>query len=393
MSLRFPQLLTQVEGLGESAARRAAEAARKLPVAMRSIDEAQRIGRDELTNRIRRAGERWRGAHPTDEPVNMVFGLPPHPARLNVIGADGSQIHPDRHAPALYFLINIGSILIEQGTGSAPLTASEAAVFYDDADLYGDSGDLASPAWINGKRDVAEMETLARLAESCTGAPTLTLLDNGLLLWLALQAGDQHRKAVDRLLAEYLRHLTRLRASAAAVAGLVDRPRSADVLALLALVLAPEPDPESSPAINPYRGLTDRALFAERLEPGERSARFVDSSPVNRDFETVGHQIQFFYLNTGGAHNIARVEIPGWVAEDPKRLEWVHAGIIEQSKTTGGFPYPLVRAHELAVVTAADRQAFEAMIEQALIRRGLRPRISQKAQTKRWTGARRRHRV
>src|SRR3990172_1851818 len=207
MSLRFPQLLTQIEGLGESAARRAAEAARKLPVALRSIDEAQRIGRDELTNRIRRAGERWRGAHPTDEPVNVVFGLPPHPSRLNVIGADGSQILPDRHAPALYFLINIGSILIEQGTGSAPRTASEAGVFYDDADLYGDSGDLASPAWINGKRDVAEMETLARLAESCSGAPTLALLDNGLLLWLALQAGDQHRKARYPFLAPYLQHL------------------------------------------------------------------------------------------------------------------------------------------------------------------------------------------
>src|SRR3990172_1851819 len=80
------------------------------------------------------------------------------------------------------------------------------------------------------------------------------------------------------------------RGGGVAVAGWGDRPRSADVLALLALVLAPEPDPESSPAISPYRGLTDRALFAERLEPGQRSARFVDSSPVNRDFETVGHQ-------------------------------------------------------------------------------------------------------
>jgi hypothetical protein len=134
-------------------------------------------------------------------------------------------------------------------------------------------------------------------------------------------------------------------------------------------------------------------LFADRLKPGQRSARFVDSSPVNRDFKTAGHQVQFFYLNTGAPETVARVEIPEWVAEDPAKMDWVHAGIIEQCKTTGGFPYPLVRAHELAIVTAADRQAFESMLEGALIRRGLRPRRSQKAQTKRWTGPRRRHRV
>jgi len=393
MSLRFPQLLSQVESLGEIAARRAADAARKLPFAMQAIDEAKRIGAAELSDRIRRAGDRWRGAHLSEEAVDQVFDLPPHPAHLNVIGADGSQIHPDRHAAALYFLINVGSILIEQGTGKPPSPASEAAVFYDDDDLYGDTGELASAAWINAKRDVAEMEALARLAEDCLGQPTICLLDNGLLLWLALQAGDQHRKSVDRLLAEYLRQMSRIRTSGAAVAGFVDRPRSADVLGLLALVLTPRDEAAATDGSHPYRGLTDRALFADRLEPGQRSARFVDSSPVNRDFETAGHQIQFFYLNTGGAERIARVEIPGWVAEDPMKMDWVHAGIIEQCKTTGGFPYPLVRAHELAVVTGADRRAFETMIEGALIRRGLRPRLSQKAQTKRWTGSRRRHRL
>lgn len=393
MGLRFPQLLTQVEGLSENAARRAAESARKLPVAERAIQEARRLGRDELEARIRRAGDRWRGAHLSDESVDQIFDVPPHPERLNIIGADGSQIHPDRHASALYFLINIGSIVVEQGTGAPPSTASEASVFYEDGDLYDETGELASPAWINGKRDVAEMATLARLAADGMGKPALCLLDNGLLLWLALQAGDQHRKSVDRLLAEYLDHLGRIRNSGAAVAGFVDRPRSADVLALLALVLSPEGVDGATEAGNPYRGLTDRALFARRLRPGQRSARFVDSSPVNRDFKTVGHQIQFFYLHTGAPEAIARVEIPEWVAKDPAKMESVHAGILEQCGTTGGFPYPLVRAHELAVVTAADRAAFEGMVEGALLRQGIRPRRSQKAQTKRWTGSRRRHRV
>lgn len=393
MSLRFPQLLTQVESLSEAAARRSAEAARMLPFAVQALDKAANTGSEELETLIRRAGDRWRGAHPSDEPVDGVHDPPTHPPRLDVIGADGSQIHPDRHAAALYYLINIGSILVEQGTGNPPATASEAEVFFEDDELYDEAGELATPGWINGKRDVAEMGTLARLAEENGGQPALCLLDNGLLLWLALQAGEQHRTAIDRLLMDYLRHMKRILDSGAALAGFVDRPGHSDVLRLLALVLPPEMDPGSKIAGNPYRGLTDRALFAGRLGPGQRSARFVDGDPINREFKTAGHQVQFFYLNTGALGAIARVEIPEWVARDPVKMDWVHAGIIEQCRTTGGFPYPLVRAHELAVVTGADRLAFESMVEGALMRRGLRPRRSQKSQTKRWTGARRRHRV
>jgi hypothetical protein len=49
-----------------------------------------------------------------------------------------------------------------------------------------------------------------------------------------------------------------------------------------------------------------------------------------------------------------------------------------------------MRAHELAVVTQAERRAFEQMIVGALVRRRLSPSISQKAQGKAWTGAGRR---
>jgi hypothetical protein len=70
----------------------------------------------------------------------------------------------------------------------------------------------------------------------------------------------------------------------------------------------------------------------------------------------------------------------------------VHAGVLEQCRTTG-IPYPLVRAHELAVVAQADRAALEQLLQAAMLRVGLQTRISQKAQTKRWTAQRRRHRL
>jgi hypothetical protein len=394
MALDFPQVVPQVEEMSQAAALRAAELEAKIPGLLEALAQASQIPPDELRAKILRAGDRWPGALPTGESIDDIYPLPPHPERLTILGADGSQIYPDRHATALYYLINIGSIRIDHGSGEPPQVASRPRVMYDEADLYGENEGLISSALIDGQRDVAEIGELARLAADPSVGPTLALLDNGLLLWLALQSREQSRGEISRLLSEYLENLGRLKQAGAAVAGFVDRPRSANVIALLHLARLPADQIDSDTLrANPLRGLTDRALFARRLRPGERSARFVNASPVNNQFETAGHSIEFFYLNCGPRGQIARVEIPRWVGEDPRLMDIVHAGIIEQCRTPEGFPYVLVRAHELAVVTQDDRRALDQMLSEALLQRGLMPSLSQKAVTKQWTGARRRHKL
>jgi NurA-like 5'-3' nuclease len=139
-------------------------------------------------------------------------------------------------------------------------------------------------------------------------------------------------------------------------------------------------------------GLTDRLLFGRHLEAHERSARFRHPAKINDEFAARGHEIQFFYLHTGAQDGVARVEVPLWVADDAARMTMVHAGIVEQCRLTG-VPYPLVRAHELALVGQDDRRALDRLVQAALIRHGISGLASQKAQTKRWTGRRRRHRL
>ena len=131
-------------------------------------------------------------------------------------------------------------------------------------------------------------------------------------------------------------------------------------------------------------------MLFDFLQPGERSALFVNASPANLDhYKPRGHTIYLFYLNAGrpGKDALLRVEVPEWVAQDPAQLDLVHAAIVEQCKVSDGFPYVLMRAHELAVVTMGERREFDQMVTGALIRRGLSPTISQKAQGKAWTGA------
>jgi hypothetical protein len=86
------------------------------------------------------------------------------PEHATLVAVDGSQIYPDRHGSALYYLINIGSIVFRQGSGQAPEAASRPEVFFEDADLYEEDGGQVPSVKIDAERDLRELGELARLA-------------------------------------------------------------------------------------------------------------------------------------------------------------------------------------------------------------------------------------
>jgi hypothetical protein len=393
MSLDLAQLVGQVAELGAETAQHLADRLRLLPVAQAALEACSQIPPDELRARVERAGSRWRGAAPTEEPILATYPAPPLPARLTVIGADGSQIHPDRHAAAAYYLVNVGSLTLTHGSDEIPRVHSCPTLGFRDQDLLNEHLDVVESEIINARRDVAEMTELAEQAEASTADPAIALLDNGLLLWVALQEQDRRRREVEALLASYLAAMKRVQAAGAALGGFVDRPRGANLLSLAHLAsLSDEEVGRASQQVSPFRRLSDREALAPRLPAGHRSARFQITSPLNSDFKGEGQEIQFFYLNTGYEDQIGRVEVPRWVGDDPGLLNRLHAGLLEECRITG-IPYVLVRAHELAVVGQDDRRALDLLIQGALVQQGLVPEISQKAQTKRWTSTKRRHHV
>lgn len=392
MTLDLPELLPQIQQAGADMAQQLQASAARLPKAIQALSACGSLDHDSLSAKLAKAGDRWPGAVPTTADLTSTTSSPPPPTTFNVLGADGSQILPDRHSPVLYYLINIGSLLVTVGAGEAPVASTQTRLRFHEDDLYLASGSLIGPEIIHAQRDVQELAELARLAETCRETRTLALVDNGLLLWLALQVQDQPRQIVDELTKAYLGQLSALKAAGAAVAGVIDRPRHANVLALLHLIDLPmEAVTEEALKANPYHRLTDRALFASVLKGGERSPTFIYASPVNRAFRAAGHEIAFFYLRPPGSDDVLRVEIPAWVAETPDLMDLVHAGIIEQGQTTGGFPYVLARAHEIARVGPAERQLVDERLGNTLLAHGVHTRRSQKATTKRWLGGRKRH--
>ena len=393
MSLDLAKLLSQVDQLGAETVQRQAERAASLPKAQAGLRQAAALDPSEIHLRIERAGDRWRGAAPGTEAWQTSFPPPALPARWHALGADGSQVYPDRHACAQFSLVNVGSLDLIHGTGEAPVARTRPRLLFRQDELITAQGDPIDTGLVNGMRDVAEMTELADLAEGSPAEPALALLDNGLLLWLALQEFERRSPEVEALLTHYLGELDRLRRSAAALAGLIDRPRGTNLLRLVELCMLPLAQVNAETARQRiFPSLVDRDLLQALLPPGHRSALFRVISPLNAVFGSHGHEIRFFYLNTGFENQIARIEVPAWVAADPDRLGLVHAGILEECRLTG-IPYVLVRAHELAVVTLHDRSALDALIANALLRHGIDPRISQKSTTKRWTAVRRRHRL
>lgn len=373
MTLELNRLTEAVEQMAEAMARREEGFAARLARARQWLEEFAHAGQD-----LRKSAETAGTAIPTDEPLNSVVPAPQAPPRFTAIGADGSTIPPDRHGTALYYLINIGSLVFRHGSGETPVAASEPHLAYRDEELY-EGTMLISGALLDLRRDQAEIKHLARLVDMEPDGPTLALVDGTLLLW-ALEQWPRSQQ--EREVQEYLAALGRIRRKGAAVAGFVSRPRHTEASRLLLLAGAEMGEEAARAAEEERVPVPDQAIFSH-LPAGCRSALFSSPSRINRDhYAPAGHEILFFYLNVakeGEEAIVARVEVPRWVKETPELLNLVHAGIVAQSRIVGGYPYVLARADELAYISAAERQRLDEMVQTEMLRAGLRPALSPKA--------------
>jgi hypothetical protein len=402
VGLELNKVTLQVETMGQTLARLRQQEASHLERARSALERHAQVT-DELRRKIRLARDAdasWRGAVPLGEHLDGRRMCPPDASAATLIAVDGSQIYPDRHGIAPYYLLNVGGIVLRQGSGETPLTVSQPSLFFSEEELYDEKGRLRNVEHVNRQRDRGEIETLAGLVEAerwgpieAPSRPILALLDGPLLFWAPLQAGDPAGREETRLqLEHFIRQLARMREAHAAPIGYVDRPGSANVVRTLELADLPE-DQVSRQSVRTrhYGLLADRMLFAD-LRPGERSALFASTGPLNDDYAGAGHRIAFFYANMArreGEANaiIARLDLPEWAAQDAEALDQVVAALYADCALTG-TPYVLVRAHELAVVTGVERAEFESMLEQQLIRDGLAPQLSAKAAGKQLTGSR-----
>lgn len=313
-----------------------------------------------------------RSAKPTDEPLTATYPLPKAPAQATLIAADGSQINPSRHEAVNYFLVNIGAIEMLTGSGQAPSQRTDSRLHFAE---YSPSGSVTEDQ-VSMQRDKGERVVLAELAAAAKAQPVITLTDGPLELWGGRSRDPEEQASYLKNLAEYLKALTDLHATGAATAGYVDKPRADLVVRALEVAATPQDQLGEIRKQRPLRGVTDNDLFVGLLQPGERSAMFALQTQLSERYAGP-LALHFFYLNVGTAKNpwLARVEIPAWVAQDAKQLNMLHAVLIEQCGMLGVFSYPYVlhRAHEIAIVSRAEKDQLTQMLLSELQANGLTP--------------------
>jgi hypothetical protein len=319
----------------------------------------------------------FHAAIPTQEPLDAEHPLPAVPERFTFIAADGTEIQPDSHELAYYYLINVGCLVYRHGSGQTPEAYSQPTIGYAEDDIY-DRGQLVAGNLLDIKRDLAEITTLA---ERCVAEPpdatTVAVVDGTLIMWTLADASPDYQREKAQV---YIQQLDHIRDSGAVVASFISRPQRSEVTRLLYLASENGDVERARNSDHRMKRLPDYAVF-ETLAPGARSALFVSPSPINHAYYASAHTIHFFYLNLaaeGSAPAVARIEVPSWVAEDADRLALVHGAIVAQARITGDYPYALVRADELAFISGPEREALEDMVIASLVRAGVRTALSPK---------------
>ncbi len=399
MTLELTQLIPQIEQAVSTIKASAEDMAHHREIAAQTL-MSEAINLDELRRKLATARTTWLVAGLTNG-LRQTYPLPACPDDTSVLGVDGSHIEFDRHGPLACYLLNMGHAYLRYGSEPEAVLQSHCKLYSTDELVIRDPKGGNREERIEGpllgiKRAVEEIAAATQALKAMPPEiPTLAMLDGSLILWGLV--GQTYPAFIAEIMLEkgFLKRLDRLyemsRDRTLSVASYISYPGSTEIANILRITLCPFLPPDCDkhcygPQEGKERpcsviaGVQDRELFGEILAVGQRSEVFVSLSSIVKAYYRE-HAIHFFYLNTG--EEIARVEIPAWVASNSRLLDLTHAIIFDQCRRGRGYPVVLQEAHEKAVVTGGDRAVFWSLVARELAESGLRSDNSPKSRSKR----------
>lgn len=380
--LDLTKLAMQMQGISNHLAQEATASQQRLTRAQQILGIA-RSQQVDLVAKLREWGDRlgFSAAEPV-EPLDTRRALPVAPTAHTAIATDGSQISPSHHEIAYCYLLNIGRVVLHYGQGRQPLLDSLPEVFYEAADLYGArQWGIRTEEWMGYRRTVLEAVALAELAASIANRsqialpPTVALTDGSLIYWFL---DTLPLEARDRLLPDILAAWSQLQQLNIPILGYISASRSTESLNFLRLLSCPYLAPDcqlhcqgqtDGAPCQIFSPLRDVSLWATTLEPGERGPLWRSSARILSEY---GESQWIYFCYVHGGAEIARVEFPAWVAQDSMLLETALGLVLAQVQKGYGYPVVLAEAHNQAVVRGGDRTRFFALLEQEMLRAGLR---------------------
>ncbi len=374
--LDLTKLARQMQGLSQHLTLEVAASRQRLELAQQHLKNAYECQQDLIDRQ-----EKWRDrilfANATPiEPLETCIDISVPPKIHTVIATDGSQISPNHHEIAYCYLLNIGRVVLHYGQNRHPLLDSLPEVFYRPEDLYmSRQWGIKTEEWMSFRRTASEITVLAELACAVkTEAPALAMVDGSLIYWFLEQLPMDAR---DRILPPILSAWQQLRDAQIPLMGYLSASRSIDGMNFLRLLACIHPVPDCKSycpnqlekvPCKIFEQLRDTSLWTTQLKPGQRSTLWRSNSPI---LELYGDQtIYFCYVHVGT--EIARIEIPAWVAENATMLDQALGLMLAQVQKGYGYPVAIAEAHNQAVVKGGDKARFFALLEQQMIKAGLK---------------------
>jgi hypothetical protein len=375
--LELAKILKDIDNLGKERAESATGILDELRLADSRIAD---IGADldAAKKKIREATTSWLIGEFEESP-DRTFSLPDLPVAHTVVASDGSQITPNKHEITDCYVLNASYIILPYGTGERPQAESIPKLCYGKQDLLAERNKYGTPVTeklVGIERSIYESEALEMAIGKLSGErPAVALWDGSLIHWSLVNEDDRIR---ERALNTLMRLFDYAREKHIPVAGYISDPGSRDFTNCLRIMLCDQ-DPvncgncayigkEEPRPCEAIRRLTDSSIFSARLADGERTVVFSSSSKILREYGD--HRTKAFYMNAG--REIARIEIPEWVAADPQLLDLTHSVCHDQARKGRGYPVALSEAHEHAVIRGSERTVFYEAVERAYIKHGAR---------------------
>jgi hypothetical protein len=374
--LDLTQLARQMQGLSQHLTLEVAASRQRLELAQQHLKNAYDC-QDDLVERQ----DKWRdriifsNATPV-EPLDSCIDIPTPPKVHTVIATDGSQIAPNHHEIAYCYLLNIGRVVLHYGQNLHPILDSLPEVFYRPEDLYmSRQWGIRTEEWMGYRRTASETTVLAELAcEEKTQAPTLAMVDGSLIYWFLEQLPGEAR---DRILPPILEAWKQMRSAEIPMMGYLSASRNIEAMNFLRLTACSHPVPDCKTfcpnqleqvPCKIFEPLRDTTLWSTQLKPGQRSNLWRSNAHILEQYED--QKIYFCYVHVGT--EIARIEVPAWVAENSIMLDQALGLMLAQVQKGYGYPVAIAEAHNQAVVKGADKARFFALLEQQMIKAGLK---------------------
>jgi hypothetical protein len=380
--LDLTKLAGQLPGISQHLSLEAAASRQRLELAHKLLAQTRKR-QNELVQRQQQWRDRiiFTAATPL-EPLDTRIVLDPPPESHTIFATDGSQIAPSHHEIAYCYLINVGRVMLHYGQSLYPLLDSSPEVFYRPEDLYlSRQWGIRTEEWMGYRRTVSEATVLAEMACRWVkppgphfDTPNLAMVDGSLIYWFLEGLPVDAR---DHILPPILDAWNQLRSVNVPVLSYLSASRSLEALNFLRLQACPHDTPDCAThcaniadklpcqVIEPLR---DASFWSTWLQPGQRGPLLRSSARI---LDLYGdHHIYFCYVHVGA--EVARVEVPQWVAENSALFNQALSLTLAQVYKGFGYPVALAEAHNQAVVRGGDRARFFALLEQQMIRAGLR---------------------